>query len=184
MKQIKRLTDSPEWQALQNQETDLKVRLNEIEAEVQAAIAKQGTTDGADRLSREVVAYLNGEPTGPARNNQEALDDLFYRRKIAQRALQLHQQRMKEVETRLSREICKALRPEYQKLVRAVADAAIALDAAMQAEKDFRDELYMGGVQYAGSLTPVVFHGVGRMSEDNSRINRFFKDARQGGYIQ
>ena len=184
MKQITRLADSPEWQALQTQENDLKLRLNAIEREVSEAISKQGVSDAGDRLSREVIAYLNGEQPGPSRNSQEIMDDLFHRRKIATKALELHRQKMREVETRLSREICKALRPEYQKLVRAVADAALELDRAMEAERSFRDELYVGGVQYAGSLVPVVFHGIGRMDEDNSRINRFFKEARQGGYIQ
>ena len=183
MKTVTKLTDYPEYQALQSTENDLKLRLNAIEREVQAAIAKQGTTDGADRLSREVVAYLNGEPTGPARNNQEALDDLFYRRQVATKALQLHQQRMRDTKARLSAEICRELKPMYSDIIRRAADACMKLDAVLAEERAFRNELFESDVDFLAHIEPITMKGFGQ-EDQYSTASQFMRRAKTANYVQ
>ncbi|MBB5348261.1 hypothetical protein JWG42_05185 [Desulfoprunum benzoelyticum] len=181
---MKKLTDYKEWTEAEAKLNELKTERDRIEAEL-TELYSRSKPSGVDKLTAAAEILLSGgqavAPTGEG--YEKRLNELHGRKRVVLKAVEIHERAMKDLRAKLSAEICRELKPQYRKIVQRVADAAMALDAAMQAEKDFRDQLFQADIAYAGHLVPTVFHGVGTLDDDNSRISQFFQEARSAGYL-
>jgi hypothetical protein len=183
MKKIPTLNDYPEWREAENLLTSLKSQRDLAEKDLQTALAGINNQRATDRLTAEAESMLAGREMPQAANLMNAMEEALHRRRVAARAVELQEHRLTEIKSRLSREICQQLRPRYSSLVKAVADAALVLDKAMVDERAFRDELSQAGISFSGHLQPVIFHGPGVLSDENSRASHFFREATDAGYL-
>jgi len=181
---ITTLSEIKEWQAAETKLNELKTERDRIERELNELYSRSKPS-GPDRLTAAAEILLSGgqavAPTGEG--YEKRLNDLHGRKRVVLKALEIHERAMKDLRARLSAGICAELKPQYRKIVQRVADSAIALDAALQAEKDFRDQLFQADIAYAGYLNPVVLRGVGTLDDENSRISQFMREAGQAGYV-
>jgi len=175
MKKIPRLTDHEEYRQASDTLTDLQGKLAAINNEINLLLAGQGNQVATNRLNAEAEAILTGKPVPTA--SEHLYSRALHERHVIERAIEIQRAKVAEIRTRISRQICHELRPSYASVVADVVDAVKRLADAMEAEKQFRDQLHQHDISYAGQLPPVVMRGVGDPKDDNSRISRFLRDA-------
>ncbi|MGI8980541.1 MAG: hypothetical protein ACR2FY_15035 [Pirellulaceae bacterium] len=151
--------------------TNLQLKLRDATREAENLESKKSLLD------RDVEAALSGLDLPPLEDDQ--LTRARRRVLALERAIELERQAFKTDRTRASEEICKAARPEYEKILRKQASAVEALVATFKAERDFREELDCGDVSFTYWIPPCPFLGNLDIPGD---AERWFKELKDCGY--
>jgi hypothetical protein len=147
LKMKRKLDDFQEWQMANAKYNSMLEELTAIDIEKNKILSNRGATEAVDTLELAAQSLLAGKDViAPPVENDDILYQLRYRTKVLNRAIPFQKRLLQELQTKLSREICSAAKPEYSKMVRKVADIAKQLHAAVQTEEKYRTELENGSV--------------------------------------
>jgi hypothetical protein len=180
------LNDFPEWQQAETRLVELQIEMSSMDNEFQQGsegLRQAKALRSSERLDREASAYLVGNIEVEPSITEQDLEDLDRQRKVVRRAIELHREGMHVLKSKLSREICKTLRPAYVDIVKELATAAVAMAKVVEKEISFRDNLTAGDVIFSSAIRPCPFRQFGRLSEQYSRVNVFLAEAVAEGYL-
>ncbi|MDP2601246.1 MAG: hypothetical protein Q8S00_01435 [Deltaproteobacteria bacterium] len=135
--------------------TELQTHRNEAERLIEDTNAR--LTARRESIDDEVNRLLQGDSGPQALNNdslREDLGQLYHKKTVLDLAIEKQRQRIKALESEHTREICKRLRPEYQRIANRVLTAVKELCAANAEEEAFADEFRTHGLESFGSWLP------------------------------
>ena len=108
--------------------------------------------------------------------------ELLRRERILEMALKIQNGRVMEANNAASREIALAARPEYQKILRRLAEALVEAGRIADEEAAFRAELERGASTIS-ALDALPFRDM-QLDIEGSKINQWFDEARELHGIQ
>lgn len=177
------LIDYPVWQEANEKLQQLRQEHDDLERDYNARLLHLNSQGAKrDRLTAEAEAFLNGQVFQKTTTITETLNELADRKRLVRRAIELQEERVRSIESELSREICKAQKPGYAAIVREMAMAVARLQAVARKERLFRENLRSGGVRFTAHITPVTMKGFGE-DDQYGRVNQYFKQAIDAGYL-
>ncbi len=148
-------------------------------AEVRA-LEKAIAADNSREVAPGIAALLGDEPSGKALSRKRLAELKSELRDIAA-ALEVVRVRISDRRTIASRAACAAVKPEYGRRVRALAEALKAAQAAREHYESLIDDLDANDIA-RGSLIPMqpIFLGDRR----DGHVDRWLRAAREAGYVE
>jgi hypothetical protein len=168
--EIPRLTDFAEYREAADKLSGLRAEVRSIEHRMnnisfELANAKRTREEQAEELL--AAGNVTADPTGELHAEYRTL---AARQPVVKRAAEIQVGRVAEVRGKVSREIVRSLRPEYEKLLRRMASAAVVLGQLADAEQRFRDRLLAEEVDFSGAMPPAPLREM-QLAAEGNRIN-------------
>ena len=179
----------PEHKAARERLVELQLQQRDIDDElrgVDSDLAEQRRVTGAERLAVAAQAMIDGDTDTLTRAEADLLatrSKLENKQRVTAHAVEIQRKRLKEIEAKLSAEICAGVQPEYTSLVKSIAKAATELSKLVEQEQDFRDALRDAGIMFTGHLPVMNFRHIGLLRDEHSYINHWLKEAKEYGYL-
>jgi len=169
---------SPDYAALVAKHRELDSLRARLEAE-SADLRRQIAEDPAPQVPAR-VAELLGDPVDSKPMRHQRLAEI--RREIAaiETALPVLRQRMLAAKTMASVEVCRRVKPEYARRVKAMADAIQALAAARAEYDAMVDDFVAEDIAWT-ALKPMQPNFCG--DRQDGHLQRWLRDAREAGYV-
>lgn len=183
------LSRDPRFPAAQARLTELQVEFNALEAQRAATHSRAASAPRVrDLVKEEAAALISGGAPPDAGFSREqdlrTLAELDHRILVLREALSQQRTIIEALRCEVSRAISQEMKPAHVANVRAVYDALLNLDAALQAEHALRDTLFAEGVLYQSNIRPMNLPKLGMLSDSNSRASSWALDALDHGYVE
>lgn len=181
------LARDPRYAAAQARLAELQLEAVAIEqkrSDLYAAIAQQANADGTKSLTREAEALISGAEIAARVDLRAQLGDADHQLAVVREAIRLQREVLENLRGDISVAISRDMLPQHVENVRCVAEAAIALEAALAAEADLRDALHENGVLYSAAIRPMPMLGFGLLRDDQSRISRYLAECAEYGFLR
>ena len=174
----------PEWKQHADKLHEKQHELIE-NRKAQAELSKAGSEreQRRDSLTVEALAKLDGTEHAEAPDNGAEVAELQRMEHVLERAILLQRGRINGLQGRLSAIVCAPLVPEHKELVKAIADAMIALAEACERESEFRYRLEQADVQTSAYLRPMPFRKCQNLKDLNSDASRYLAECRAHGFL-
>jgi chromosome segregation ATPase len=171
---------SPDYAALLDKQSELlaqQTELNREKGEIERQYAALPAT-AADVANERVAALLGEQPDGrPMLKKQHA--DIRAAIADVESALEIVRRRIADARDPASREVCAAVRPEYERRLAHMCKLLVEVEAARQSHDELLDDLDREDVSKA-SLRPVTPFFLGDRRE--GRIFSFLKESKEHGF--
>lgn len=182
---IGRFSDFPEWVEAKGKLDILEAELRDLPEKIYKTKIRVRDYLHRKEIDAQVDALLNGEaqPAGP---DAEEIYRLEWKEPILRRAIDKQRMMVAEIESRLSREICEAIKPDYERRARTLVECAQAFQEAIEAEAAIREELILHDIRFTSMLPPCCVDGNRRQPVlaaitallNNARVNGYFNEER------
>lgn len=185
MKKTK-LSDYPEWQQENEKLQELRLERDSLDRAYNEGLSKLSEHDIAnDKLTAAAERLLAGDQRIEEKTfTSKDLENLSNKRRVIRRAIEIQEKRVRALETKLSQEICKKLKPHYVAIVKEMAKAAAKLQDAAEKERLFREDMRDGGISFTAHIPPMGLRSFGMKDDQYSIPNRFFRNAVEAGYLR
>jgi DNA repair ATPase RecN len=155
-------------------------RFSECEEKIKRVREERETPPAS--IQERAEASLRGEKPAP-KISAEDRAALFEDRRVLAAAVNIAKNALDEAIAAASVEVCKRLTPEHRLRVKEIANRAIALQEAIEAEANLRQAIQAKGLKVSSSMTecprcPVT---LGRPEAQGSPLNYFLKALRARG---
>lgn len=183
------LDDDPDYRAASSRLTELQLEMTDNERESQQceqSLLALAATSQNTKLLAEAQALIAGKIPEPEKDPvalRGKLEKLRPRLRVLFEAIRLQRAERDRLRYQASEPIARALAPQHRELVRQVAGAAVALSRVIQEEAEFRATLTDKNILISSHITPMVFHGPGLLSDENSRVRAFLKECAERGFL-
>lgn len=153
-----------------------------IEKQIVGHLAKTPRRVSLDEEARALLENREIEEAIVAPD--KTLEELYKRRRVIDRALQMATGEFEDAREAYSREACKKIEPAYRACAQAIANPLVLAVQAAAAERQFRGALEDKGIRIY--LAPAAFPYLGFDLEnpDHGFAARWLKEARQAGLIR
>jgi ketopantoate reductase len=177
---IQHISKDPRWQAAQAKLQELRQQLAEA-TEAAAKLRNSNYSDYRLTLEDEAQSLLNGKAIRETSGSVEVAA-LARRCEILREAIRIQELEVARVRNEVSREICEAIRPEYEILAHAVVDAVKVLRDAVGSEFRLRSEMEAADLAFASTI-PLCVYPMGEYCHDfMARVDSFLSQAATNGY--
>ncbi len=177
------------YTAAVTREGEIKARIAELDARKSKLLAGLNATIHARALQERAETFLRDDviplpdDLEKARTRQDyaSVTDEW---RVLTSALELHKEVLVREQNRASAALCATLRAHHRDIVRRLAEALRALDAAATHEEDLRMALRDSGVTFLPYLRPVPPPGrPGLVRDEWSNMALWFKEAAEYGLL-
>lgn len=163
---------------LQQELSTLERQRNELDAGL-----SQTTVNQKSLIEQEASALLSGGV--PETNEREALTrtlaELTHRLAVIRQAVPMQRQIVESLRAEIGQQIATELLPQHQANVKAVIEAALKLNVAVEAEAALRDQLIQADVPFAGIIRPMGIAGFA-LRDNQGRLTRYLLECESQGY--
>lgn len=179
---IKSVDEEPRCKVKRDKVNELQLEKAAIEKQIAAHLSITPRRISLDDEARALLENRRIEVAVVAPDQK--LEDLYKRRRVVDRALQIATGEFSDARDAYSREVCKKLEPAYRARAQAIADSVVLTVQASAAEREFRAALEEKGIRVY--LPPAAFPYLGfdLKNADHGFAGRWLKDARQAGLIR
>jgi hypothetical protein len=153
-----------------------------IEKQISTHLMKTPRKVSLDDEARALLEGRNLEEVIVAPD--KTLEELYKRRRVVERALQIATAEFEDARDAYSREVCSKLEPAYRACAQAIADPVVLAVQASAAEREFRGELEDKGIRIYFQPAAFPYLGFDLKNPDQGFAARWLKDARQAGLIR
>jgi hypothetical protein len=188
---IPKIEDLPEWAAAESKLTDLKTARNEVETRKRMLLGElneAGTSPRSQDLQQRAQDLIDSDNVREMmqqhrRSISSISEDLHHIGQeflVLDRAINLHEHQMAELRSKLSRELCAKLEPEFRKIAERTVAAVRAGARANEEQHQLFRAIADAGFS-SGMLRSAIFTGIGREGDEYSRANIFLADWEKQG---
>ena len=157
---------------------DVRGQIGDAEREV-ADVSAEIAEARVSTTQRAAEALLDGE------NFEGIVADQLHQKYAAasarlpvlRRADEMQHMVYKQAVVNASRQICAGLKNRHRRIVNDTAGALVELGKALEQEINFRDELNVGGVHFAGILVAMPLSALGDPRDRDSRTAAWLREA-------
>lgn len=170
--------DPPDYRQAVDRLSALREEHASLDREIDAArVSRAQVPARTSRLEDEARTLLSGEGGGTAVAvaSLEAIDKMSRRRNVIAEAIRLQKLHVEKAKGVRDREIATAARPEYEAIIRKLAEALVALSDVAEEEGSFRDRFLEQGISFASVIPPCPLEAM-RLSVYGTRANRWADD--------
>lgn len=183
---ITRIAEHPEVVSIQEKADRLRREIAEDTRRIED-LCSPGSGAGAtmaERTREAAAALLDGDEvaTMPVSDRDTALREITRRRTLKRQALEIAEDRLRDLHATLRTEATEKALPAYRALLEQMADTVGALGALADREAAFREDLEALGVDPAG-LEPMPL-GSMRLKDEYSQASRWLAGAAEHHGVQ
>lgn len=183
------LNDDPKFAEASTLLEKLKGELKEIEDLIDKNIsALSETAVRRSKIEEHAHALLAGQSDAALKASAEAsriradLESAQIKRPALHRAIEIQRQVVENIRGELHAKICRELAPKHAELVREIVKCLIDLDAALTAEADLRDEIFLGTGLHG--LTSMMVGNLGLLRDEYSGTANYLIECAKRGYLK
>lgn len=183
-----RLDRDPRYAAAKAKLIELQLSVVSLESQrsaTEAELATAATVTCSPRITAEASALLTGVSVENGKQNdlRGSLAEITHRLAVVRQALKMQREIVDELASEVGAAIARDMLPMHKANVEAVVEAALQLNAALEAECELRDSLFENGVHYQSVIRPMPLPGFGRIADDQSRVSRYLLEAVEYGFV-
>lgn len=160
--------------SLESERDGLQGRLNQLAHEPK----KSKMDEAADALIQDGEISLS--TLDSVRQNMAQLVD---RIQVHRHAIEKQRRHIAGLVSEISKTIAQEMLPTHKANVKKVVRALLALDQAMIAEHQLRDDLYVNGIEYASAIRPMPITRLGTSLDRFSILSGYLLEALEHGFI-
>jgi hypothetical protein len=182
------LTDDPEYARQAAKLDELRARAADLERRRSQLSTGLAADAARDELTRRAQALLDDDAV-PRGHDAEAarmradLETVTDELAVTRKAADLQAVVVEREARRVSREVCARVHPAYRAIVARAAAALEAASAAFEEERRLRESAIDGGIQFAAHLRVMTLPALGLLSDTDSRVSLWFREAREHGLL-
>jgi len=185
------LMDDPEYMAAQTKYIELQTNLAAAQKRRDTILNQlNGEGESTPRPSLIVSAALKligrsgaFTPAASAASLRQELSEVTENWRILLEAVSMQKGFLAELRGKVSKGCIENLLPAHREMVREIANCALALDAALSVEYNFREELFQRDI-VTSEVRWMPLPGFGRTRDSNSRISAWLIEACEYGFLE
>ncbi|MFZ4479910.1 MAG: hypothetical protein ACOYNZ_08490 [Rhodoferax sp.] len=186
MKTDTRLERDPRYVAAKAKLHELTQELLSLERQRDEADAGLSQTPNThvDKIQREASALLSGtaaHATMERESLSRTLNELTHRLAVVRQAVPMQRQIIDTLRAEIGKQIATELLPTHRANVKAVIEAALKLNQAVEAEAALRDSLLQGAIPFAGIIRAMPINGF-LLRDNQGRLTRYLLECEAEGF--
>ena len=182
---VKNFEDFPDYVAAREKLIELQLKGQEVENKINGKLRLLEDLTERNVLDDCAQALIDGQNLDEIDKGAltESVGRLRKDNYVITRAIEMQRRFIGEMETRLSKEICEPLIPEYAAIVKRTWSKIEELLELIDEEADFINALVDSRLSFVGTIPRHNFRKIGTLNDDYSFVSYYKKEGLEHGYL-